>query len=192
LAGGGLGLLAGVLLKEQRSSVVRWADHAKRATRPLEVQPMVNPIPKDYPRVTPYLIVHGASVAIDFYTSVLGAAERMRMGGPDGKVGHAELDLGDSVIMLADEHPEMDAIGPKTVGGTPVSLHVYVEDADAVFERAIEGGAKALREVEDKFYGDRSGSFEDPFGHHWHVATHVKDIPPEEMSKRAAEATASG
>jgi len=151
LAGGGLGLLAGVLLKEQRSSVVRWADHAKRATRPLEVQPMVNPIPKDYPRVTPYLIVHGASVAIDFYTSVLGAAERMRMGGPDGKVGHAELDLGDSVIMLADEHPEMDAIGPKTVGGTPVSLHVYVEDADAVFERAIEGGAKALREVEDKF-----------------------------------------
>jgi PhnB protein len=114
------------------------------------------------------------------------------MGGPGGKVGHAELDLGDSVIMLADEHPEMDAIGPKTVGGTPVSLHVYVEDADAVFERAIEGGAKALRGVEDKFYGDRSGSFEDPFGHRWHVATHVEDIPPEEMSKRAAEATASG
>jgi PhnB protein len=152
---------------------------------------MVNPIPKDYPRVTPYLIVGGASVAIDFYTSVLGATERMRMEGPDGKVGHAELDLGDSVIMLADEHPEMDAIGPKTVGGTPVSLHVYVEDADAVFERAIEAGAKALRGVEDKFYGDRSGSFEDPFGHHWHIATHVEDIPPEEMSKRAAEATAS-
>jgi PhnB protein len=153
---------------------------------------MVNPIPKDYPRVTPYLIVDGASVAIDFYTSVLGATERMRRGGPDGKVGHAELDLGDSVIMLADEHPEMDAISPKTVGGTPVSLHVYVEDADAVFERAIGAGAKALRGVEDKFYGDRSGSFEDPFGHHWHVATHVEDIPPEEMSKRAAEATASG
>jgi PhnB protein len=153
---------------------------------------MVNPIPKDYPRVTPYLIVDGATGAIDFYTSVLGATERMRVGGPGGKVGHAELDLGDSVIMLADEHPEMDAIGPKAVGGTPVSLHVYVEDADAVFERAIEGGAKALRGVEDKFYGDRSGSFEDPFGHHWHVATHVEDIPPEEMAKRAAEATASG
>ena len=94
--------------------------------------------------------------------------------------------------MLADEHPEMDALGPKTVGGTPVSLHVYVEDADGVFERAIEAGAEALRPVEDKFYGDRLGSFEDPFGHHWNVATHVEDIPPEEMSKRAAEATASG
>lgn len=153
---------------------------------------MVNPIPEGYPRVTPYLIIDGAAAAIDFYKSVLGATERMRMEGPDGKVGHAELEIGNSVIMLADEHPEMDAIGPKTVGGTPVSLHVYVEDADAVFERAIEGGAKALRGVEDKFYGDRSGSFEDPFGHHWHVATHVEDIPPEEMSKRAAEATASG
>ena len=148
---------------------------------------MVNPIPKDYPRVTPYLIVDGASVAIDFYTSVLGATERMRMGGPGGKVGHAELNLGDSVIMLADEHPEMDAIGPKTVGGTPVSLHVYVEDADAVFERAIEGGAKALRGVEDKFYGDRSGMFKDPWGHEWTVATHVEDVSEEEMTRRMAE-----
>ena len=153
---------------------------------------MVNPIPEGYPRVTPYLIVDGAAAAIDFYTSVLGATERMRMGGPEGKVGHAELEIGDSVIMLADEHPEMDAIGPKTVGGTPVSLHVYVEDADAVFGRAIEAGAEALRPVEDKFYGDRSGGFEDPFGHHWHVATHVEDVPPDEMSKRAAEAAASG
>jgi PhnB protein len=152
---------------------------------------MVQPIPDDYPRVTPYLIVDGAAAAIDFYTSVLGATERMRMGGPEGKIGHAELEIGDSVVMLADEHPEMDAIGPKTVGGTPVSLHVYVEDADSVFERAIEAGAEALRPVEDKFYGDRSGSFEDPFGHHWHVATHVEDIPPEEMSKRAAEAATS-
>ncbi len=153
---------------------------------------MVNPIPDGYPRVTPYLIVDGAAAAIDFYTSVLGATERMRMGGPEGRVGHAELEIGDSVIMLADEHPEMDAIGPKTVGGTPVSLHVYVEDADAVFGRAIEAGAKVLRAVEDKFYGDRSGGFEDPFGHHWHVATHVEDVPPDEMSKRAADAAASG
>ena len=153
---------------------------------------MVNPIPDGYPRVTPYLIVDDASAAIDFYKSVLDATERMRMGGPDGKVGHAELGIGDSVIMLADEHPEMDARGPKTVGGTPVSLHVYVEDADSVFERAIESGARALRPVEDKFYGDRSGSFEDPFGHHWHVATHVEEVPPDEMSKRAAEAAATG
>lgn len=153
---------------------------------------MVNSIPDGYPRVTPYLIVDGAATAIEFYTSVFGATERMRMGGPDGNVGHAELEIGDSVVMLADEHPAMDAIGPKTVGGTPVSLHVYVEDADGAFERAIEGGAKALRPVEDKFYGDRSGSFEDPFGHHWHVATHVEDVPPDEMSKRAAEATGTG
>ena len=153
---------------------------------------MVNPIPEDYPRVTPYLIVDDGAAAIDFYKSVLGASERMRMEGPGGKVGHAELEIGNSVIMLADEAPEMDARGPKTVGGTPVSLHVYVEDADSVFERAIEAGAEALRPLEDKFYGDRSGSFEDPFGHHWHVATHVEDVPPDEMSKRAAEAAATG
>ncbi len=149
---------------------------------------MVNPIPDGYPRVTPYLIVDGATAAIDFYKSVLGATERMRMAGPDGKLGHAELEIGDSVIMLADEHPEMNARGPKTVGGTPVFLHVYVEDADSVFERAVEAGAEPLQPVEDKFYGDRSGGFEDPFGHHWNVATHVEDIPPDEMSKRAAEA----
>ena len=119
---------------------------------------MVNPIPDGYPRVSPYLIVDGAAAAIDFYASVLGATERMRMGGPDGKVGHAELELGQSVIMLADEHPEVGALGPKTVGGTPVSLHVYVEDVDSVFERAIAAGAEVLRPVEDQFYGDRLGA----------------------------------
>ena len=153
---------------------------------------MVDPIPEGYARVTPYLIVDGADGAIDFYKSVLGASERMRMDGPEGKVGHAELEIGSSVIMLADEHPEMSALGPRTVGGTPVSLHVYVEDVDAVFERAIEAGAEARSPVEDKFYGDRLGSFEDPFGHRWHVATHVEDVPPEEMLKRAAQAAASG
>jgi PhnB protein len=149
---------------------------------------MVKPIPEGYPRVTPYLMVDGASAAIDFYTSVLGATERMRMSAPEDKVGHAELEIGNSVIMLADESPEMDARGPRTVGGTPVSLHVYIEDADATFERALEAGAKMLQPVEDKFYGDRSGSFEDPFGHRWHVATHVEDVPPGEMEKRAAAA----
>jgi PhnB protein len=147
---------------------------------------MAKAIPDEYPRVTPYLIVDGAAAAIDFYTSILGAAERMRMAGPDGKVGHAELGIGESVIMLADEHLEMDARAPSAVGGTPVTLHVYVEDADDVFERAVQAGAKALQPVEDKFYGDRSGQFEDPFGHRWNVATHVEDVPPEEMSKRAA------
>ena len=149
---------------------------------------MVKPIPEGYPRVTPYLMVDGASAAIDFYTTVLGATERMRMSAPEDKVGHAELEIGKSVIMLADESPEMDARSPRTVGGTPVSLHVYVEDADATFERALEAGAKMLQPVEDKFYGDRSGSFEDPFGHRWHVATHVEDVPSGEMEKRAAVA----
>jgi len=114
------------------------------------------------------------------------------MDGPGGKIGHAELEIGDSVVMLADEHPEIDALGPRTVGGTPVSLHVYVEDADAVFARALDAGAKERSPMEDKFYGDRMGTFEDPFGHHWHVATHVEDVPPEEMAKRAASATAAG
>jgi PhnB protein len=153
---------------------------------------MAEPIPNDYPRVTPYLIVDGAGAAIDFYSSVLGAVERVRMAGPDGKVGHAELAIGDSMIMLADEHLDMDARGPRTIGGTPITLHVYVGDADDVFERAIQAGAKSLRPVEDKFYGDRSGQFVDPFGHRWDVATHVEDVAPEEMSKRAADAMAAG
>jgi PhnB protein len=149
-------------------------------------------MPDGYPTVTPYLIVDGASGAIDFYSSVLGAKERMRLPGPDGKLGHAELEVGDSVIMLADENPEMDARGPRTIGGSPVSLLVYVEDVDSVFERAIQAGAKALQPVEDRFYGDRTGGFEDPFGHRWNIATHVEDVPPEEMSRRAAEAMTAG
>jgi PhnB protein len=148
----------------------------------------VNPIPDGYPRVSPYLIIDGASAAIDFYSKVFGATERVRMPDPDGRIGHAELQLGDSVIMLADEYPEMGIRGPKAVGGTPVTISVYVEDVDGVFDRAVELGAKALRQVEDQFYGDRSGQFEDPFGHRWSVASHIEDVPPDEMAKRAAEA----
>lgn len=148
----------------------------------------VKPIPDGYPRVTPYLIVDGAAAAIDFYTRVLGATERMRMPAPEGKVGHAEIQLGDSVIMLSDEHPDMGMRGPKSVGGTSVTLSVYVEDADAVFAEALAAGANALGEVEDQFYGDRSGQFEDPFGHRWNVSTHVEDVPPDEMEKRMEEA----
>ena len=152
---------------------------------------MAKPIPDDYPRVTPYLFIDGASAAIDFYCSVLGARERMRMPGPDGTVFHAEVELGDSVIMLGEQNPDMDVRGPRAMGGTPMMLHVYVEDADRVFEQAIGAGAKALRPVEDQFYGDRSGRFEDPFGHRWDVATHVEDVSAEEMEKRAAAAMAA-
>jgi PhnB protein len=151
----------------------------------------VNPIPEGYPRVTPYLSVDGASDAIDFYTKVFGAKERMRMPAPDGRIGHAELEFGDSVVMLSDEFPDMGAPSAKKLGGTPVTLSLYVEDVDDVFDRAIEAGASEVRAVEDQFYGDRSGQFEDPFGHRWSVATHVEDVPPDEMMKRASEAMAA-
>jgi PhnB protein len=148
----------------------------------------VKPIPEGYPQVIPYLCVDGGDAAIEFYSQVLGATERVRMPAPGGKVGHAELQIGDSMIMLADEFPEMGVRGPKAIGGTPVTMSVYVEDVDGVFERAVQAGAKALRPVETQFYGDRAGQFEDPFGHRWSVATHVEDVPPDEMAKRAAEA----
>lgn len=152
----------------------------------------VDPIPAGYPRVTPYLCIAGASAAIDFYTSVLGATERLRMPGPGGTIGHAEVQLGDSLVMLSDEMPDMGAVGPKSLGGTPVTLSVYVDDVDATFDRAIAAGATPLRAVEDQFYGDRSGQFEDPFGHRWNVASHVEDVSPEEMERRMAEFMGGG
>jgi PhnB protein len=152
----------------------------------------VQPIPEGYQRVTPYLIVDGAAAAIDFYTTVLGATERMRMPAPDDKVGHAEITFGDSVVMLADEFPEIGALSPRSVGGTSVLLNLYVEDVDSVYERAVAAGAKGLRAVEDKFYGDRSGDIEDPFGHRWSLATHVEDVSPEEMQRRMAAGEGAG
>jgi PhnB protein len=147
----------------------------------------VKSIPDGYPRVTPYLAIDGAGAAIEFYKKVFGAEERMRMPGPDGKIGHAELTFGDSLIMLADEFPDMGHRGPKSLGGTPVIISVYVENVDDVFERAVEEGATELRAIENQFYGDRTGQFEDPFGHRWSIATHVEDVPPAELEKRAAE-----
>jgi PhnB protein len=151
---------------------------------------MVSAIPENYPRVTPYLSVEGAGEAIDFYVDVLGATVRGRMDGPDGKVGHAELELGDSMIMLADVFPDMGQSTPKDLGGTPVTVMVYVEDADATVAKALAAGATEVSAVQDQFYGDRSGLFEDPWGHRWNVATHVEDVPPEEMEARAAKAMA--
>jgi PhnB protein len=146
----------------------------------------VKPVPEGYHAVTPYLIVNDGAAAIEFYKQAFGATEVLRMAGPDGKIGHAEIKIGDSHVMLADEVTEMGYRSPKSLGGSPVSLMVYVEDVDATVERANAAGAKLTRPVEDQFYGDRTGSVEDPFGHVWYVATHIEDVPLEELKRRAA------
>ena len=148
----------------------------------------VDPIPAGYPRVSPYLCCRGAAAAIEFYTDVFGATERMRMPGDSPEnIGHAELEIGSSIVMLADEFPDHGFLSPQTLGGSPVTVHVYVEDVDAVFARALALGATQSRPVEDQFYGDRLGQFTDPWGHRWSVASHVEDVSPEEMARRAAE-----
>jgi PhnB protein len=151
----------------------------------------VRAIPKGYHAVTPYLSVKGAASAIAFYKRAFGAKELMRMPGPSGTIGHAEIQIADSHIMLADEYPDMNFRAPQSIGGTPVHIHLYVEDVDRVVKKALAAGAKVLRAVTDQFYGDRSGSLEDPFGHVWHVATHKEDVPMKELKKRAAALAAS-
>jgi PhnB protein len=142
-------------------------------------------IPDGYHAVTPYLIVNGAADAIAFYKKAFGATEIMRIAAPHGKIGHAEIQIGDSRIMLADEYPEMDTRAPQAYGGSPVSIHLYVGDADAVVRKATAAGAQVTRPVEDKFYGDRSGTLTDPLGHVWHVSTHKEDLDPPEIRRRA-------
>ena len=147
-------------------------------------QKKVNPIPADYAGITPYLSVKGAADAIDFYKKAFGAIEMMRLPNPDGTLGHAEIKIGNALVMLADEYPDYGNLSPKTLGGSSVRLHMYVEDVDAFFEKAVAAGAKVLIPVADQFYGDRSGRLEDPFGHVWLVSTHIEDVAPEEMQKR--------
>jgi len=144
-------------------------------------------IPKGYHAVTPYLIIKGAAQAIEYYKNVFGATELFRMDGPDGKVSHAELQIGDSHIMLADENPSMGTghASAATIGGSPVSLYLYLPEVDTVVGRAVAAGARVLKPVQDQFYGDRSGFIQDPFGHLWGIATHVEDVSPEEMEERA-------
>lgn len=148
----------------------------------------VRPIPEGHAAVSPYLIVNDAAAALDFYRTAFGAVELMRHKDPSGKVGHAEIIIGGSVIMLADEFPDFGARSPRHYGGTPVSIHLYVEDVDKLASQAIAAGAKMVRPVQDQFYGDRNGTLEDPFGHHWHISTHIEDVAPEELSRRAAAA----
>lgn len=146
----------------------------------------VKPIPDGYHTITPYLSIKGAADAIEFYKRAFGAKEVMRMAQPDGRVGHAELQLGDSRVMLADECPDMEFRSPQSIGGTPVTIHMYVENVDAVVEQAVTAGAKLTRPVQDQFYGDRSGTVSDPYGHVWHLSTHKEDLSMEEIQKRAA------
>lgn len=149
----------------------------------------VKPIPEGYANITPYLVIKGAAEAIEFYKEMFGAVETMLIPHVDGRVGHAELRIGDSVLMMADEFPEMEIKGPQSIGGTPVSFLIYVEDVDDVVGRTIKAGATILRPIEDKFYGDRIGSIIDPWGHRWDIATHIEDVSPEELQRRAAAMT---
>jgi PhnB protein len=148
------------------------------------------PIPEGYHTVTPYLAVDDAAQAIEYYKRAFGAKERMRMDAPDGKIGHAELEIGDSLVMLSDPFPQATTRPPKELGGTSASVFMYVEDVDAVVKRAVDEGATMTMEVADQFWGDRFGSLQDPFGHSWSIATHVEDVPPEEMAERAKQAMA--
>lgn len=149
----------------------------------------VKPIPDGYHSITPHLVIKGAAAAIDFYKKAFGATEIMRMPQADGRVGHAEIEIANSRIMLADEFPEMNIVGPKTLGNSPVSLLLYVADVDGTVERAVTLGAKIKKPVQDQFYGDRTGTIEDPFGHQWTVAVHKEDVSPEEMQRRMAAMT---
>jgi PhnB protein len=150
----------------------------------------VKPIPDGYRNLTPYLIVADGAGAVAFYEKAFGAVPRLRLERPDGKIGHAELEIGDSVIMLADEYPPHRALGPAAYGGSPIGLHLYVANADTVVAGAVAAGAKLIQPVADQFYGDRLGTIEDPFGHRWYVATHIEDVPPGEIGRRAAIAAA--
>jgi PhnB protein len=147
----------------------------------------VKPIPDGYHSVTPYLCIKGAAAAIEFYKKAFGAKELLRMPAPGDKIGHAEIQIGDSHVMLADEFPEMGFRSPQSVGGSPVMMHLYVEDVDATANKAVAAGAKVTKPVADQFYGDRSGQIQDPFGHNWYVSTHKEDVSPEEIRERSAK-----
>src|SRR5438067_10559709 len=146
----------------------------------------VKSVPEGYPSLSPYLIVRDGAAAIEFYRKAFGAGLRLKLDAPGGRIGHAELEIGDSVIMLADEHPEIGACGPRAFGGSPVGLHLYIDQVDAVVVRAVAAGATLVHPVENKFYGDRMGTIEDPFGHKWYVTMHIEEVSPEEIGRRAA------
>lgn len=157
-------------------------------TSPSSTTPAAKPVPDGFRTVTPYLVCAGASDAIAFYKKAFGAIEQMRVPGPDGRLIHAAIQIGDSVVMLNDEFPEMDALGPKSRGGASVTIHLFVADVDAAFARAVKAGATVKMPLQDMFWGDRYGSLEDPFGHSWSIATHLCDLTREEIQKAARDA----
>ncbi len=160
---------------------------AKKTAKSVKRKNKISAIPKGYNSVTPCLTINNAAQAIDFYKTVFGAKEVMRMAKPNGKIGHAELKIGDTKIMLADEYPEMDIRGPEAFGGTPVGIHIYIKNVDQIVEKAVSAGANVKRPPENMFYGDRSATLVDPYGHVWHVSTHIEDVSKAQMRKRAAE-----
>ena len=159
-----------------------------RPKKKLQAKKVVAPIPAGFHSVTSYLSIRDAGRALDFYKKAFGAKELLRMQGPDGKIGHAELRIGDSRVMLADEFPGMQFLGPQSRGGTTVMLHLYVKDVDATVAKATAAGATVKRPIKDEFYGDRTGTIEDPFGHVWYVATHKEDLSPAEIRRRSEQA----
>jgi PhnB protein len=177
-------------LRSQRTAWLLWSNNPsiqEQTNKRRKTMANVKPIPEGYHSVTPYLVIKGAAEAIEFYKKAFGAIELFRMD-HEGKIGHAEIKIGDSPIMLSDEHPQMGYVGPQTLGGSPVSLMIYVDDVDKTYPQAIAAGGQELKALQDQFYGDRSGTLKDPFGHIWTVATHKEDVTPEEMDKRMAAA----
>ena len=170
--------------KKKTKAVAKKAKPVVKKAKP--VVKKIKSIPDGYHTATPYLVIRGAAAAIDYYKNAFNALELVRMEGPGGRIGHAEIRIGNSPIMLADEHPEMGARSPHAIGGTPVGIVLYVEDVDSVFDKAIATGATVKQPVEDKFYGDRMGTLTDPFGHQWSIGTHKEDVSPQEMQKRMA------
>lgn len=144
----------------------------------------VKPIPDGYHNITPYLCIKDAAKALDFYKEAFGAEELFRMAQPDGRIGHAEIQIGDSRLMIADECPDMEFRSPQAYGGSPIGIHLYVEDVDATVNKALVAGAKLVKQVSDQFYGDRNGAVEDPFGHRWFISTHIEDLSPDEIGRR--------
>jgi PhnB protein len=176
--------------REAHGSTVARNDDVANA-KGKEAPVAVKPVPEGYHTVTPYLAVDDAAEAIEYYKKAFGAKERVRMNGPDGKIGHAELEIGDSLVMLSDPVPQASTKPPRELGGTSASVFLYVKDVDAVVKRAVDAGAHSETEVADQFWGDRFGTVADPFGHVWSIATHVEDVPPEEMAERAKAAMAA-